>query len=166
MTQVTLRFNNFCFVDPKIAHKGLELADYTKIVKWSMEPILRTIANVKKKSGSFEVFSFGWYLLYPTLVLPSSSMLTPTSAPIIITIVQQWMFQERMGGRKKPLVNNISNYECKHYESLLSYALLQELCSIGKQRKSTISFQRSALCNEGKKSTLSGTCIVATIKQK
>jgi hypothetical protein len=26
-------------------------------------------------------------LLYPTLVLPSSSMLTPTSAPIIITIV-------------------------------------------------------------------------------
>jgi hypothetical protein len=28
-----------------------------------MEPILRTIANVKKKSGSFKVFSHGWYLL-------------------------------------------------------------------------------------------------------
>jgi hypothetical protein len=49
--------------------------------------------------------------MYPTLVLPSGSVLTPTSPPIIITIV--YLAMDVPGkdgrGRKKPLANNISN---------------------------------------------------------
>lgn len=41
-----------------------------------------------------------------------------------------------------------------HFDSLLSYALLQQYVVLVSSNKSTISFQRSALCNEGKKKHL------------
>jgi hypothetical protein len=71
-----------------------------------------------------------------------------------------------MGGRKEEATSQqqIQLRLQTHFESLLSDALLQQYVVLVSSNKSTISFQRSALCNEGKKSTLSGTYIVATIK--
>ncbi len=137
-----------------------------------MEPILRTIANVKKKSsGSFKVFSHDdWQLFsadvsnpYITLRLYVDS---PQALQLLLQFVQQSIFQERMGGRKEEATSQqqIQLRLQTHFESLLSDALLQQYVVLVSSNKSTISFQRSALCNEGKKSTLSGTYIVATIK--
>ncbi len=93
--------------------------------------------------------------MYPTLILPSGSMLTPHKPSNYYYNCLAIDLPGKDGRKEEPTSQQHIQLRLQtHFESLLSYALLQQYVVLVSSNKSTISFQRSALCNEGKKKHL------------